>query len=209
MNPLIVRYWKPAAIAGALVAVAIWFAYCRPKPNVIPAREQFSIDSGKVTKPAFDSTQHAAIQSATTVITKIVHDSGAVVAARAEADQLRHVADSALAVARQLHDTSSAAFVAAENATKEADRLRASNELLAADLHVAKDTIVALVQQIRRDSTRQHATDDLNARLARDVKTAGQCRILPFVACPSRLVVAAAAVLVDEGIHHRKQLGLP
>lgn len=189
-------HWKVVAIGLGVLVGSLWFAFCRPRPNPIPPKEQTTIDSMAATKPHFDSTRHGVVDSARKVVTRIVHDSAAAVRARAEADQYRRLADSALAVARAQHDTTSAAFVAAENATKEAEQLRASNDTLTHRLSESKQTILALTEQVGRDSSRLAASENLDARLARDVKTAGQCRILPFVACPSRKVVAVGGVLV-------------
>lgn len=192
------RYWR--WIAGAIVAlVALSFAFCRPQPKPVPPKEQKSIDSLTITKPTFDSTQHAVTEGAKKVITKIVHDSAAAVAARKIADDYRRIADSALAVARASHDTTSAAFVAAENATKEANQLRAMNDTLRSDLSIAKDTIAALVHQIKRDSTRQNATDDLNARLAADIRRGDGCRLAWLLACPSRKATAVVSATIGFG----------
>jgi len=201
-------HWKGTAIGLGVLIVGLWVAFCRPQPNPIPPKEQTTIDSMAATKPHFDSTRHSVVDSAQKVVTRIVHDSAAAVRARAQADQYRRIADSALAVARAEHDTTSAAFVAAENATREADQLRATTDTLAHRLSEAKQAIVSLTEQIVRDSVRQHATDDLTARLARDVKTAGQCHILPFVACPSRKVVVVGGVVlgvVAKSVYDQRQ----
>lgn len=200
-------HWRVVVIALVVLA-GLLLAFCHPTPNSIPPKEQTSIDSLKITKPGFDSTQHVVKQQAAKVVTKIVHDSAAAVRARAEADHYRRIADSALAVARAQHDTTSAAFVAATNATKEADQLRATNDTLTVRLSEAKTTIVALTDQIARDSLRQHASDDLNARLAKDVKTAGQCRMLPFIRCPTRkqaFVLGAGTAIIAKYAYDQRR----
>lgn len=188
-------HWRLVAL-GLVGLLASLLAFCHPRANPIPPKEQTSIDSMHATKPGFDSTQRVIKQQAAKVVTKIVHDSTAAVVARREADRYRQIADSALAVARASHDTTSAAFVAADNATKEATQLRVANDTLSARLTEAHGTIVLLTDQLTRDSLRQRASDDLNARLARDVKTAGRCTILPFVRCPSRKAVAVVSLAV-------------
>ena len=186
-------HWRVVVLA-AVIGLALLLAFCRPKSNPIPPKETKSLDSLDATKPTHDSVRKVVTDSATRVVTRIVHDSAAAAKARAEADHYRRVADSALAVARAQHDTTSAAFVAADNATKEANQLRVSNDSLSKRLTEAHGTIVLLTQQITRDSIRQRASDDLNARLANDVKTAGRCTWAYVFACPSRKVVLVAGI---------------
>ena len=186
-------HWRVVVLA-AVIVLALLLAFCRPKSNPIPPKETKSIDSLDATKPTHDSVRKAVTDSARKVVTRIIHDSAAAVKARAEADHYRQVADSALAVARAQHDTTSAAFVAADNATREAYALRASNDTLTRRLTEAHGTIVLLSRQITRDSIRQRASDDLNARLAKDVKTAGRCTWAYVFACPPRKVVLVAGL---------------
>lgn len=178
-------HWR-AVVVACVIAVGLLVVYCHAVPNQVPLKEQATLDSMKATKPRVDSARKQIKDSAVRVVTRIVRDSGAAVKARAEADHYRRVADSALAVARAQHDTTSAAFVAADNATKEADQLRVSNDSLSKRLSEAHATILALTVQVTADSVRQARSDALNARLANDVKTAGRCRVLPFVRCPTR-----------------------
>lgn len=188
-------HWR-AVVVVLVVLAGLLLALCHPKSNPIPPKEQTSIDSMKATKPGFDSMQRVVKQQAARVVTRIVHDSAAAVTARAEADRYRRIADSALAVARAQHDTTSAAFVAADNATKEADKLRASNDTLSARLSEAHATILALTAQVTADSVRQNASDDLNARLANDLRHASPpCYLVPhLVGCPSRKTVAVVSL---------------
>ena len=200
-------HWRVVVLA-AVIGLALLLAFCRAKPNPIPPKETKSLDSLDATKPTHDSVRKVVTDSATRVVTRIVHDSAAAVKARAEAERYRAVADSALAVARAQHDTTSAAFVAADNATREAYVLRASNDTLSKRLAEAHGTIVLLTQQVTRDSIRQRASDDLNARLANDVKTAGRCTWAYVFGCPSRKVVLVAGIAAGAvgtyALDHRK-----
>jgi hypothetical protein len=200
-----------AAIAGSA------FAFCRPQPNPVPVKEAKTGDSLKATLPDFvarsDSIQH----TAATIVTKTVHDSIVVAVDGTRADSLQKIVDSALTIARAAHDTASAAFVAARNANAEAAQLRSDRDLLAADLTKANATIDDQRAQLARDLTRINVSEapktGLNDRLAHDVQTANQCRVLLLFACPSRKTSFAAGVVgtlaVGAAVHFHKQLGLP
>lgn len=190
------KRWPAISLGAGIVAVAVvvWFTSCRPTPTPIPPKEQKSIDSLDATKPAFDSSHTQAAHSVTTIITKIVHDSAALAIVRRDAEESRHLADSLAAAASHAADSASAWHAAYDQRSREAADLRVDRDTLSRDLAAAKDTLIRVGRQLRDDSLRIASITVLNAGLARDLRAADPpCRVLPFVKCPSRKVVAVMA----------------
>ncbi len=184
------------AIIAVLAVVVVWFTSCRPKPNVIPPRENRTIDSLDATRPVFDSsvTNNVRVESV-----YVAQSSGNARQAR----QALHVADSLHAVAilwqraaDAQEDTASRWFQVARVRGVENDSLRSSNRGLDSALVQSTHAQQAADRRASIDSARLVATTSLNDRLAKDVLTAGQCRIALVVSCPTRTATALTFTLV-------------
>ncbi len=192
-------------IGVAIVAVFIVLTLraCRSSGNPIPKADAHTIDSLADAKPAFTRTTDS-------IRTVIVHDTIVTTRTNRVAETLRasavvegRRADSLAALAREHADSARLWRAAYEERTTEADTLKAALVAKDSALVATRDALTGMTLLYRADTARRVALEQLNARLANDVKTAGQCRILFLAACPSRVLsfvggaaLAGAAVYV-------------
>lgn len=181
-------------ISAALLVLAI--AFCRPTPNPIPPREQHSIDSLAITRSVFDSGQRARAKAETVYVAQSSRKAAVAEATHAATDSLREAAIVLQARAEAARDTSSAWRSAALAWHQTADSAIARGDTLASALQDERSARTLADQQVTAERARRMAVEDLNSRLARDVRTAGQCRILWVASCPSRKAVLVGGVLV-------------
>jgi cytoskeletal protein RodZ len=195
------------ALVG-IVAVALGLAWafrsCQPDPvPKIPAKTQHSIDSLVITKPAFDSSQHAGQQKvARDTLTAITHKSQAT-QAEARANFAKITADSLAATAARAKtaDSAAAAWKEAYDArTREAEAWHVAavrNDSAYQAEHAAR---ITLGQLYAADTLRRVAIEHVNTQLQDAIKKLEQpCRVpgtFGKVPCPSRtvtMVVTAVA----------------
>lgn len=191
-----IRAHRMATAAAVLIVVLALVAYCRPTPAPIPRAEQKSIDSLEATKPAFSALRDTLILRETTFVARSVANRAQAIAATLAADSLREGAIAAQLVAEAARDTSSAWRTVAELRTAESDSLRSANGALVtalSDMNLARS---AAVSRATAAETRLAASENLNARLADDVRAGDRCRILFVMSCPSRRVAAVSGVIV-------------
>lgn len=168
--------------ALAMLAVAVWFLWPHPQP--IPPKEQATLDSLRITKPAHDSVIHAAAKAETIYVRQSRQERGAAIVAARQADSLRRVAIAADAQAQAARDTSSRWYASAQAWHRTADTLAATNVRLANAYSAESTARVAADRQAAERATRETALEDVNARLATDLRR-GDCRVL-FLRCPTR-----------------------
>lgn len=193
------QYW-PETVGGALVlALTLWWGYCRPTPAPLPVAAQRSLDSLTLTAPLFQAQQRELVAKETVYVARAVRAEHVATTEQHAADSLAAVGDS---VAKTAPDTATPWFRVAQLRAREADSLRVAVDSLTSS-NAAKDSALAAADaRAVAAVSRLSASELLNQRLAKDVATAGQCHVLPFVTCPSRRVsfvvggmLAAAAVV--------------
>jgi hypothetical protein len=187
-------------IAALAIVVLALVAYCRPKPAPIPRAEQKSLDSLEATKPAFSALRDTLILRETTYVTRSSINRAQAIAATQAADSLRERAIVAQRVAEAARDTSSAWRTVAQLRTAESDSLRSANGALVtalSDMNLARS---AAVSRATAAEARLTASENLNARLAEDVRAGDRCRILYIAACPSRKTAAISGVILGAAV---------
>jgi hypothetical protein len=169
-----------------------------PRPGPIPAPDQHTLDSLAITKPVFDSTTHALAERETIYVARVDTVRVRIHALDTAARRLQTLADSLAGVAQAAHDSGS--WRAAYDArTEEADTLRRAI--------AQRDTAFDFEHRARLDADqradilthRLTVSEDLNTRLADDVRRAAECRWLWFK-CPSRMRVAVVAGAVGATV---------
>lgn len=200
------KLYVAVAIVG-VVSVAL-FARCGHTP-AIPEAERHTIDSLAITKPAFDSTQHARAKAETVYVTRATHTVAVAEATARTTDSLRRVAIVSEARAEAEGDTASLWRTAARDWHTTADSAIASRDSLrhaVGDLRLALDLRGV---ELTDEHKRRVAGDELALRLAKEFRHAGECRVL-FLTCPSRTRVAvvtagvtAVAVVITRNAIHR------
>jgi hypothetical protein len=177
---------------GLLVLVIIAVAIARrfhDSGNVVPQREQHTIDSLHDRKPGFDSAAAAGRL-------QVIHDTVRSVVYRTEVKRVMVAAAADRTIADSLTQLAARATTAADSATqyhaaldvrtREADSLRVAVAFSDSAWQYERDARIGLGILYAADTLRRVALEQLNVRLAHDVVTAGQCRILWVAACPSR-----------------------
>jgi hypothetical protein len=183
------------AVVAVGVGVAVAFAYCRPEPTPIPRAEQFSIDSAKATRPAFDSTRRTSIRIESVYVAQSARNRLGATTAMHAADSLRGLAIAWQRAAEARGDTVSHWHDVAILRGIENDSLRSANGGLLSALEDETKARTAADSRVSLDSSRLAATENLNARLAVDLRAADPpCRVLVIARCPSRKVVAVGAI---------------
>jgi hypothetical protein len=168
-----IRAHRGAAAVYGLVAIAIIIGFARGSPAPkIPAREQKSIDWLDMTRPGFLARTDTLYRTEVKYVQAGEHKAAVADSTHVNVDSLRQRALIAEAVAFASRDTSTqwrAAALAwhqtADSLTTETDTLRASRDDEKA-ARLQADARAALVR-VRLDSS-----EDLNRRLAKDVKGA-------------------------------------
>jgi hypothetical protein len=184
---------------GALLFVTV-FLWLRPKPAPIADRERTTIDSLMATKPAFDSQRVERIRAETVYVTRAAISRAAALQSIQSADSLRERAIVAQRVAEARGDTASQWRTVADLRTAESDSLRSANGALAtalSDMNLARS---AAVSRATAAEARLSASENLNSRLADDVRAGDRCRVLLVISCPSRRVAAAGGVIVGAAV---------
>jgi hypothetical protein len=183
------------AIVVGLVILFL-FMFCRAQPNVVPPKEQKTIDSMGVTKPIYDSTRKENVKAeGASVLRSSTHVRQATTSLHA-ADSLHALAIVVQRLAEAQHDTASLWHAVAMLKEKENDSLRASNRGLDSALQQQKIATAFADQRAHIDSIRLVASSQLNDRLANDVKTAGQCHFgHGLFQCPTRTETAVTVTI--------------
>ena len=205
-------YWKQLAFTAAALA-AVLFALARPVPDPVPASEHFTLDSFLVTMPQFRSRVDNLTRFDSTAKLEVAKLTAVAARERAAAKSARHAADSIADVADSLAvltagDTTSLWHMVAVDRALAIDSLRASNDSLRAagdSLARAVATATARADSANAKATlalaRTQALEEFNGRLVHDLKVQGQCHILPFIPCPSRVQAAGLGALAG-GLAH-------
>lgn len=181
------KYWKPILPVALLVVASLVFAFCRPKPQPIPAPEQKSLDSLKGNQPAFDSAHVASVRAETVFVKQAAKAAHVDTISARRADSIGRVADSLQRVAEAQHDTTSAWKAVADARSAQVVEVTVSRD--SARSALASEHAARLLADTRASVTdmRLAATTDLNARLAKDVQNGGQCTwLFGTLRCPSR-----------------------
>jgi hypothetical protein len=186
-------------IAAAFVILFV-FMFCRLKSNVIPPKDQKTIDSLAITQPTFDSSRQATITNETGNVTQSATNARQARQALRAADSLHRLAIIAQQRADAARDTLSRWFTVATLRGVENDSLRSANRGLDSALAQQTEATHAADRRAALDSARRVALADLSAKLASDVKTAGQCRVAGFISCPTRTATAITFTIVGVGL---------
>jgi hypothetical protein len=135
----ITDHWKSIAIWTPFVLLVLYVGFCRPKRNPIPSKEQRTIDSLSITKPAFDSTQLARSRAETVYVAQSAHEARRGAQSAGVADSLREIANALQRQAEAEHDTVSTWRAVALAREREADTLRSalSTTARALDLQIS------------------------------------------------------------------------
>jgi hypothetical protein len=191
------KYWPEALIGVVVMAVAVWWAACRPKPAPVPVAEAASLDSLNILRPAYLASIETLTVRETAYVAVARHEVAGATIARTQGDSLAQRADSLQRTMAAQRDTVSSWRQVAMTWHAAADLLRASNDSLRA-AHAA-DTLALAASDARAlaSEARLAATEGLNQRLAKDIAGAGQCHVLPFVSCPSRRVAFVVGGLLS------------
>jgi len=179
-------------VFALLVIATLFLAFHRPAPNVIPKREQSSLDSLFTTKPFYEAQRHALVVHETTYVAVARRNAATALVAERAADSLNDVATAWQQAAVAQLDTSSRWYNVAVARSIENDSLRSAIRSLDASLFAQRLATASADSTILLVEARALALENVNARLAYNVRTAGQCRIAWVVSCPSRKVVAVA-----------------
>lgn len=194
-----------------IIAATILVAYCRPKPTPVPPKEQKSLDSLAITKPAFDSTVQAKAKAETVYIARARENAAIAASVRHVADSLRQVAIVAQRAAEDARDTSSRWFRVAQLNRQEADTLRVALDRQTAradNLFEAMTTAEARAQLL---TARLVSVEDLNHRLTADLQRSDPpCRVAFIAKCPSRRVsaVLGAGAALGVALYGRQLVAL-
>jgi hypothetical protein len=182
------------SIVGAIMLIAIVTMLAHRRG--IPAKDQHTLDSLQITKPIYDSTQRALAKTETTYVNRVDTLRIAVAARVAKASTLHARADSEAVVANHASPDSSAAkwHAAYDDRTREVVELRGALDSSTAQWDAEHQARIAADLRATNAATRLTASEDLNTRLAVDVKRASECRIL-FWNCPSRKEVAVVSIV--------------
>jgi len=204
---------RTATIIGAIVAAVVIlgvFAFCRHEPTPLPPAEQTSLDSLAASKPDYQAKRDTLVLRETTFVRQSREDRVRATRAEHAADSLRDLANRWQAAAIAQGDTVTAWYAIATVERHEGDSLRAAN--IALHRAATADSVARSAADARAESAERRlvASDDLNQRLARDLRQASPpCRILWTLGCPSRktsfvvgVVVASAGAYV---VTHRSQ----
>jgi hypothetical protein len=194
-------------VVGAVLIIAglAVFKACRDPGNAIPEKEQHTIDSLKAAKPGFNRT-------ADSIRAVVVTDTVRSVVYRTKVERVLVAAATDRTLADSLSRLASIATTAADSATRyhaaldvrtrEADSLRLAVVFADSAWKSERAAVAGLQILYGADTLRRVAVEQLNARLVADVKTAGQCRVLRVMACPSRGVAfLGGAVLAGAGVY--------
>lgn len=193
---LLRAHWKVTVVSVALALAVVAFAFCRPRDNPIPTKDAGTLDSLIYTWPTYQAAQVAQVKIETTYVAKSNQAARASDQAGHRADSIAVVADSLERVAKASDDTLSKWRVVAMVRDSEATAYRISRD--SARSALTEMTIAKAAADVRADSAEKRRADseDLNRRLARDVKTVNRCTILWTVRCPSRTETFIGTVLI-------------
>lgn len=206
MNTSLVKLGIVGVILGIIVlTLTLRGCHVDPGPKIDPAT-QHSIDSLKITKPAFDSTQHAAAQAvARDTIVTVIHDRASnVTLTEARTAQAR--ADALAIEAGRATDSATAWHRAYDERTIEAGKLRTSLAEKDSALTSERSALFRLSGAYAADTLRRLAIEKVNRGLVDDIAKLNQpCRVIGPIPCPSRTIVALASgvggALLGYGAH--------
>lgn len=186
-----------SATAGVLLIAAILLAH----RHGTPAKDQHTLDSLQITKPIFQANQDSLVKRETLYVRRVDTLRTIVTRLVTTSNELHAQADSFAAVARVASDSAASKWQMAYTLrTREADTLRAALDTTTKALDAEHQAHLAADLRADNASTRLTASEDLNARLATDIKKASECKIL-FLRCPSRGVMFVAGVVSVETAH--------
>lgn len=204
---------------AVIVAVAFGLAYmfrsCQPEPPPkIPPKTQKSIDSLEITKPAFDSAQHAGQQKVARDTTVAIGHKARANEAEASANFTKITADSLAAAATRAKNAEDAAAAwkeAFDARTREAEKWHLAAIRNDSAYKAERDARIAAVNLWVTDTLRRHAAEVVNTELRDAIKKLEQpCRVpgtFGKVPCPSRTVtfVLTAVAAGTAGVLAAKQ----
>lgn len=183
---LLRAHWKVTVVSVVLALAVVGFAFCRPHDNPIPRKDAATLDSLVYTWPTYQAAQAAQVKIETTYVAKSNKAARVSDQSGHRADLIAVIADSLERVADASRDTSSRWHAVAVARDSEATAYKVSRD--SARSALTEMTIAKAAADVRADSAEKRRSDseDLNRRLAKDVKTANRCTILWTVRCPSR-----------------------
>lgn len=194
-------------VIAIIVAVLFGLRGCHTTPGPkIDVKTQHSLDSLKITKPAFDSTQKAiaAAVARDTIIT-IIHDKASAVALAASVEA-RTRADALALEARTALDSATAWHRAYDARTEEAGKLRTALAEKDSALTSERSALFRLSGAYASDTLRRNSIERVNKGLVDDIAKLQQpCRIIGPIPCPSRtasaLLAGVGGALAGYGAH--------
>jgi hypothetical protein len=168
-----VRTHRGHTVVIGVVAIALVAGVCRGGGNpAIPPRDQASIDWLASTRPSFLARIDTFYQREVHYVAVSDHKATVADSTRAHTDSLRQRASELEAVAVALADTSSAWRVAALAWHQTADSLTVETDTLRAARDAEKAARLQADARAAAEHTRRDSSEDLNRRLANDVKAA-------------------------------------
>lgn len=193
-----------------LILGGLWL-WSRHKGNEpkIPKETQETIDSLRVTKPAFDHTQDSIRRIVVYDTMQATRAQAAAEKARASAQAQQHRADSLAVVARTSADSATAWHRAYDARTEEAVNLRTAFAEKDSAYRSERHARQALEVNYGADTTRRIAIEKVNKDLLQAIDRLEQpCRVLGPIPCPSRTVAAVGTgilgLIVGNQIKHVK-----
>jgi hypothetical protein len=184
-------------VTTAIVVIVV--ALSIPRRKNVPVQDQRALDSLVLSHGTFQASQDTLVLRETTYVRRVDTLVRYVDRLVASSEILHKKADSLAALARVSEDTASRWRSAYDERTREADTLRVALDTAMYALNLER--AARLLADTRADNamTRLGISEGLNTRLAADIKSASECRLL-WMRCPSRPVMFAAGVLAGGAV---------
>lgn len=182
-----------AVIIAIALGLAWFFRSCQKEPGPkIPPRTQRSIDSLVITKPVFDSMQHAGQQQVARDTTRAISYRRQAQQAESSANFSKVTADTLAATAERIKAADSAATAwkaAYEARTREAESWHLAAIRNDSAYQAERDARLTLGSLYGADTLRRIATEKVTTELQDAIKHLQQpCRVIGRIPCPSRTV---------------------
>jgi hypothetical protein len=194
--PVLTSYDKIVAAVIIAVILIVVIAIVLAHRRGIPVKDQHSLDSLAITKPIFNATQDTLVRRETLFVRRV--DTLRTVVTRLEtASNVLHArADSFATVSRVQSDSAASKWhIAYDLRTAEVDTLRAALDSSHAQWSAEHQARIAADTRASNATTRLAASEDLNSRLAADIKRASECKVLLW-SCPSRTAIAVTGLVL-------------
>lgn len=185
-------------VVATLVAVVI-AVLSFPHRNATPKKDQNTLDSLRITHPMFEALRDTLILRETTYVRRVDTLVRYANQLDANASTLHKTADSLAGVARSLPETVTVWRRAYEVRSQEADTLRKALFVTRSALENEQQARAAADLRADATSARLTVSENLNTRLANDIRSASECKFL-WMRCPSRPAVFATGAILGAGV---------